>query len=193
MFNSLTPGRFGWKFTKVILKLTLIIDDCSISCKIALRGMSLDRTDDNATLAQVMAWCRQATSHYLSQCWPRSLLPCGITSPQWVNTLILFHLFIAICYCQKLISVHNTSQCVQHMEFPYCTLIQGVPVFLCLAKQVSWEHIINTSVVENPKKVIYCIMCQRPLPPTSCPVTGSIKPITWLFKWIQPQRFLSCL
>ena len=25
------------------------------------------------TLAQIMAWCRQATSHYLNQCWPRSL------------------------------------------------------------------------------------------------------------------------
>ena len=26
-----------------------------------------------STLDQVMAWCRQATSHYLIQCWPRSL------------------------------------------------------------------------------------------------------------------------
>ena len=34
-----------------------------------------------------MAWCRQATSHCLSQCWPRSLLPHGVTRPQWVNSL----------------------------------------------------------------------------------------------------------
>ena len=39
-----------------------------------------------STLVQVMTWCRQATSHYLSQCWPRSLLPYGVTRPQWVNT-----------------------------------------------------------------------------------------------------------
>ena len=32
-----------------------------------------------------MAWCRQATSHYLSQCWPRSLSPFGVTRPQWVK------------------------------------------------------------------------------------------------------------
>ena len=32
-----------------------------------------------------MAWCCQATSHYLSQCWPRSLSPYGITRPQRVN------------------------------------------------------------------------------------------------------------
>ena len=37
----------------------------------------------NFTLVQVMAWCRQATSHCLSQCWPRSLSPYGVTRPQW--------------------------------------------------------------------------------------------------------------
>ena len=40
-----------------------------------------------------MAWCRQATSHYLSQCWPRSVLPYGITSPQWVNLIVLLWWF----------------------------------------------------------------------------------------------------
>ena len=34
-----------------------------------------------------MAWCRQATSHYLSQCCPRFMLPYGITRPQWANSL----------------------------------------------------------------------------------------------------------
>ena len=32
-----------------------------------------------------MAWCHQATSHYLSQCWPRSLLPYDGTRPQCVK------------------------------------------------------------------------------------------------------------
>ena len=32
-----------------------------------------------------MAWCHQATSHYMSQCWPRSMSPYGITRPQWVK------------------------------------------------------------------------------------------------------------
>ena len=47
--------------------------------------MSLYCIDDKSTLVQVMAWCRQATSHYLSQCWPRFLPPYSITRPQWVN------------------------------------------------------------------------------------------------------------
>ena len=43
-------------------------------------------SDDQSTLVQVKAWCRQA-SHYLSQCWPRFMSPYGVTRPQWVNTL----------------------------------------------------------------------------------------------------------
>ena len=32
-----------------------------------------------------MAWCCQATSHYLSQYWPRSMSPYGITWQWWVT------------------------------------------------------------------------------------------------------------
>ena len=49
--------------------------------------MGLDLTDDKSILAQVMAWCHQATCHYLSQCWPRSLSPYGVTRSEWVNPL----------------------------------------------------------------------------------------------------------
>ena len=42
-------------------------------------------TDDKSTLVQVMAWCHQATSHYLSQYWPSSMSPYGVTRPQWVK------------------------------------------------------------------------------------------------------------
>ena len=37
-----------------------------------------------------MAWCCQATSHYLSQCWPRSLSSYGVTRPQWVKPIAWF-------------------------------------------------------------------------------------------------------
>ena len=50
--------------------------------------MSQDLTDNKSTLVQVRAWCRQATSHYLSQCWPRSLSPYGAIRPQWVKWAI---------------------------------------------------------------------------------------------------------
>ena len=85
--NSLTPGKFEWYFRYVIFKSILVIDCSGISCEIALIWMSLDFTDDQSTLVQVMAWCHQATSHYLSQWWPRFLSPYGVTRPEWVNTL----------------------------------------------------------------------------------------------------------
>ena len=68
-------------------KLILVIDGWTMSCYIALSWMSLDLTEDKSTLVQVMAWWRQATSHYLSQCWPTSVSPYGVIRPQWVNSL----------------------------------------------------------------------------------------------------------
>ena len=58
--------------------------------------MSLDFTDDQSRLVQVMAWCRQAPSHCLSQCWPRSLSPYGATRPQWVKYKPNWHAFITL-------------------------------------------------------------------------------------------------
>ena len=84
-FNSLAPGEFECNFRHAIFKRILVIDGWGISCEIALIWMSLDFTDDQSTLVPVMAWCRQATSHYRNQCWPRSLSPYGVTRPQWVN------------------------------------------------------------------------------------------------------------
>ena len=50
-------------------------------------------TDDKSTLVQVMAWCHQATSHYLSQCWPSSMSPYGINRQQCVNV----HQSLCVC------------------------------------------------------------------------------------------------
>ena len=67
ILNSLVPGRFEWKIC--IGNLQDNFDVWCISCEIVCRQMSLDLTSDKSTLVQVMAWCRQATSHYVSQCW----------------------------------------------------------------------------------------------------------------------------
>ena len=57
---------------------------------ITFRWMSPVLTDDTPTLVQVMAWCCQATSHHLNQCWPRSMSPNGVARPQWVNAIFPF-------------------------------------------------------------------------------------------------------
>ena len=48
-------------------------------------GVMLNQRWHSSTLVQGMAWWRQVTSHYLSQCWPRSMSPYSTTRPQWVN------------------------------------------------------------------------------------------------------------
>ena len=84
-------GDFIW----VLFRPITVIDGWDTCCEITLRRMSLDLTDDKSTLVQVMAWCHQAASHYLSQCWPRFMSPYGVTRPQWVKCCsVLFFWFI---------------------------------------------------------------------------------------------------
>ena len=94
VINSLAPGGFDYSLKLVNFKFISTINIWSIFCEIAIRWMPQYLTDHWSTLVQVMAWCRQATSHYLSQCWPRSLSPYDVTRPQWVkytmNTLIQY-------------------------------------------------------------------------------------------------------
>ena len=65
-------------------------------------------TFEKSTLVQEMAWCRQATSHYLSQCCSRSISPCGIgrgyyvlPSPKWRSLESRLDTFLWISSKQK--------------------------------------------------------------------------------------------
>ena len=85
-FNSLVPERCGWNINLIIFKLPpriyiyiYIYIYWAFSMEYALRGTPWYLTDDLSTLVQIMAWCCQATSHYLKQCWLSS-------RPQWVNS-----------------------------------------------------------------------------------------------------------
>ena len=59
---------------------------------------------NKSTLVQVMAWCHQATSHYLRQCWPMSLSSYGVTGPQWVYRVFwrmtVFHYKVSTVFVQ---------------------------------------------------------------------------------------------
>ena len=80
------PQEIWLKFYKLInFKLLSRINILSFSCEIVIRWMPQDLTDDKSALVQVMAWCCQATSHYLGQCWPRFPSPHGVTRLQWVK------------------------------------------------------------------------------------------------------------
>ena len=83
--NSLAPGRSECDSKNVIFSLVLLIGVFRSSHDNAFWWMPQDLADDKSTLVQVMAWCRQATSHDLSQCWLSSLSPYGVARPQWVK------------------------------------------------------------------------------------------------------------
>ena len=94
-FHSNFPGAnelTHWSLEHVAVILSVIfqlnsqIDSLSTCYEITLKWMSQHLLDNKSTLVQVMAWCRQATSHYLNQFWPRCMSPYGVTRPQWVNS-----------------------------------------------------------------------------------------------------------
>ena len=61
----------------------------------------MDLADDKSPLVQVMAWFRQATSHFLGQCWRRFMSPYGVTGPQWVN---VFQISGEVCLTHRSIA-----------------------------------------------------------------------------------------
>ena len=82
IINSLAPGRCDFNFKSVISEHMLQIKFMtSTSVEIALRWMPQNTFDDKSTLVQVIAWCHQSTSLYMSQCWPRYMSPYGATRP----------------------------------------------------------------------------------------------------------------
>ena len=84
--NSLSCGRCGSDFGNMIFKLIIQNSTLNNRCEIALRWMLKNINNEMSELVQVMAWCYQAPSHYLSQCWLRFLSPYCITRPQWIKS-----------------------------------------------------------------------------------------------------------
>ena len=52
-----------------------------------------DPTDNKSTVVQVMAWCRQATSHYLNHSWPSSMMPMASPGCNELRLLVGLDLF----------------------------------------------------------------------------------------------------
>ena len=64
--STLRSKQNGRRFTPGILKCIFLIESILILIQISLNV----RLEINYHWVKVMAWCRQATSHYLSQCCP---------------------------------------------------------------------------------------------------------------------------
>ena len=86
-FNPLVPEGSCLGDSDVIFKMQLLIlfwwliysDHCRIMPSDEWHRTCI--TWDESALVKVMAWCHQAPSHYLSQCW----LIHGVTRLRWVK------------------------------------------------------------------------------------------------------------
>ena len=58
-----------------------------------LRWIPMNHTNKKTTVVQVVAWCLQAPSDYLNQCWSRSLLHMASLSHTELNVMGLVALF----------------------------------------------------------------------------------------------------
>ena len=72
--NLLVIGRCGCNFKCMVFEHILWIDIWSTHHEISLRWMPTDHTGDKSIPVQVMALCHLASSHYLNQCLPRSIM-----------------------------------------------------------------------------------------------------------------------
>ena len=85
--DSLAHGRCGCNLKLIIFKLISKMYILSICCEFALWWMPDVSIDDQLTMVEVTAWCRQAASYYIIQCWPSSMTPCGDPRSRWVATM----------------------------------------------------------------------------------------------------------
>ena len=81
LINSLAPERCGSNFTNLCIFHTHITS--WYLSRVFLVILALLGECHWSPFGAVKHW--QATSHYLSQCWTRSMSPYGITGPQWVK------------------------------------------------------------------------------------------------------------
>ena len=123
-------------------------DSWVISCEIPLSWISLNLTDDKSTLVQVMAWCRQATSHYLNQCWPKSMSPYGITRPQWVNVMRKERLR------QRKRDKKATARYCSMSSFGFCIYVAGFRWRGRLGLQRVWVKLQNSQVCCEGRQAI---------------------------------------
>ena len=140
-------------------------DDCDISSKISHRWTSLDHSD-KPTLVQVMARCRQATSHYLSQCWPSSMSPNGVTRPQWVRVdeLLAFSMVKDI-YTSRFNEVERGVYWYHLVRLSVCPSVDRIvsalylqqyssdPFHICTSYQATSEGVLRVMPVSKFKNL----------------------------------------
>ena len=143
-FFFCSPSGMCKKSYKCIFQTYLTIDILSTFCEIDYMWVPQNHIDSMSIL-----WfreCRQATSHSMSQCWPRSMLPYAITRPQWDKKLI------NICHSSIQLSCSDTCQILMwfaEFHILFCNIryiqMQKLTVWWSLRQ---WHHaLIRISIL----------------------------------------------
>ena len=83
--DSLAPEWWGNNFAGVFFKHIMRTGLLSMICETGIRWEPRDPTYGVSTLVSVIAWCRQASGHYIGHCWPWSMSSYGVTRSKWVK------------------------------------------------------------------------------------------------------------
>ena len=92
-----------------------------------------------------MAWYCQATSQYLTQCWPKSLSPYGAIKPQWVNKISRANSRFAPCQWETALLCNDVSHWLgANLESPLNISFQYRCFFQSMKRQifVKIKHIL---------------------------------------------------
>ena len=83
--KTLSPRQNERHFADDIFKCIFLNENIWISIKISLKFIPKCPINNIPALVSIMAWRRQATSHYLNQWWSSQLTHICVTRPQWVK------------------------------------------------------------------------------------------------------------
>ena len=150
----MAPEIYGRIFKIVNTELMLCIKFLRTFWKIAPRCTRHNTSDIKSTLVHVIAcWC-QATSHYLSQLWPRSMLPYSFIMPQWVKQMFIFNTrflqfewcYVIICFVFRaftntLVACHGRIK-QQNVILIYVSIDMVNKILTQLITQIEVSHLI---------------------------------------------------
>ena len=85
LFNNFRPEKNGLHFADDIFKCQFLKEKFYILIQFSLKFVPNSPTDNMSVLVQVVAWCKTDNKLLPKNCWLRSLMPFGVTRPQWVK------------------------------------------------------------------------------------------------------------
>ena len=124
-----------------------------------------------------MAWSNQATSHYLNQHWPRSIVPYSVTRPQWVkkkDRYIFDH--------SHILSIHIEYDCCVPSTINPRSLDNDMIIYAWLAIVSTNDEPVHLHIYIN-KGRIACQLSHYNSQQVSVPLGNTVSPFATTPTW----------